>query len=292
MPNRFAIFCADPLDPRSIDPQFADEAQPARDAGFTVVRLDHDELDRRIDASAALRKTRLEGAGDAVYRGWMMSVGAYEALHETLLAKGVTLLTSPHEYAACHYTPGSYQHLAEWMPKTVWLPASKLDDKSAIEDVLAAFGNAPVILKDWVKSQASGYWSEACFIADAADAEGVNNTVARFRELQGESLVGGLVFKEYRPLLPIGSPAHEYRAFIVKGSSVGCWPRSEQAKQLGPPPRDLLDRVAGHVPSPFASADFGRDETGRWWLLEVGDGQVSGLPDPRAASRIFRALAS
>ena len=36
---------------------------------------------------------------------------------------------------------------------------------------------------------------------------------------------------------------------------------------------------------------FGRDEEGRWWLLEVGDGQVSGLPAAEAAAPLFAALA-
>jgi len=52
-----------------------------------------------------------------------------------------------------------------------------------------------------------------------------------------------------------------------------------------------MAQVAVKVPSPFASADFGVDQSGRWWLLEVGDGQVSGLPGPEAASPVFAALA-
>ena len=45
------------------------------------------------------------------------------------------------------------------------------------------------------------------------------------------------------------------------------------------------------IPSPFASADFALNADGKWWLLEVGDGQVSGLPDPKAAGAVFAALA-
>lgn len=287
----YAIFCADPLDPRAIEPEFATEAGPARDAGFTPVRLDHDELDRRIDPAEALRRTRLTEPGKAVYRGWMLSEAAYRGLFDALAARGVDLLTTPAQYAACHHAPGSYAQLAEWMPKTVWVDLAELDDPAAIGAALAGFGSAPVIVKDWVKSQASGYWSEACYIADASDTQAADRVIARFRELQGESLTGGLVFKAYVPLLPVGSPAHEYRGFAVKGRAIGCWPRSEQAREFGAPPGELLDRIAAAIPSPFASMDFGLDGDGRWWLLEIGDGQVSGLPAPEAAHAIFAALA-
>jgi len=292
MPTPFAIFCADPLDPRAVEPAFADEAQAARDAGFSVVRIDHDELDHRIDPIAALRQSRFDGAGTAVYRGWMMSIEAYQALYEALRARSILLATSPREYAACHHAPGSYPALAEWMPKTVWIKQDRIESGEAIGAAVEPFGHSSLILKDWVKSQASGYWEEACFIADAADSGSVHRTIARFRELQGDSLVGGLVFKQYIPLLPVGAPAHEYRAFIVDGRLVGCWPRSEAANVLGPPPAGWLGRIAAQVPSSFASADFGRDEVGRWWLLEVGTGQVSGLPVATAAVPLFQALAS
>lgn len=291
MPAPFVIFCADAIDPRSVETDFADEVEPARAAGFSTVRLDHDELDRRVNPDGALRKTRFDEVGAAVYRGWMISTAGYGSLFHALATRGISLLTSPEEYAACHHAPGSYNALAEWMPKTAWLPINDLDNEGLRRDLLAQFGSSPVIIKDWVKSQASGYWAEACFISDASDEEEVDRVVSRFRALQAESLVGGVVFKAYIPLLPLGSPAYEYRAFIVKGRTVGCWPRSQAAIQLGAPPSELLSKIAEKVPSPFASADFSLDAEGRWWLLEVGDGQVSGLPTPDAASPIFAALA-
>jgi hypothetical protein len=116
--------------------------------------------------------------------------------------------------------------------------------------------------------------------------------ISRFRELQGESLAGGLVFKSYVPLVPAGGRAFEYRAFIVAARVAGCWPRSEPAREIASPAASLLADVAAKVPSPFASADFGCDQDGRWWLLEAGDGQVSGLPTLDAAPPVFAALAA
>jgi len=292
MPAPYAVFCTDPLDPRAVDPAFLAEADAARAAGFTVVRIDHDELDQRIDAHAAIRSARFDGEGSAVYRGWMLSEKAYQALFEALQNRGVNLETSPTEYAACHHAPGSYEALARWTPKTTWLPIAEIDDAEAARRALSGFGSSPVIVKDWVKSQASGYWAEACFIPDASNDAEASRVISRFKELQGDSLAGGLVFKAYVPLVPVGSPAFECRAFIVGGRVVGCWPRSEQAGEIGLPLMSLLEQIAVKVPSPFATADFGRGANGEWWLLEVGDGQVSGLPgSEEAAPALFEALA-
>ncbi len=285
-----AIFCADPLDPRMVEPDFAVEREAAREAGFAAILINHDELDQRIDPVAALKKSRVAEPARAVYRGWMLRSEAYAALYDALRARHVELLTKPGEYAACHHAPESYPALAPWMAKTVSVPAARIDDPAALRAALAEFGTSPVILKDWVKSQASGYWKEACFIANAADEGAAARVIARFRELQGESLTGGLVFKAWLPLEPGEGAAFEYRAFCVGGRCIGCWPRSEAAARLPPPPGELLTDVAARIPSPFASADFARDRDGGWWLLEVGDGQVSGLPNAEAAGVLFAAL--
>jgi ATP-grasp domain, R2K clade family 3 len=215
----------------------------------------------------------------------------YAGLFNALLEQGVRLVTSPEEYAACHPASGSYALLKNWMAPMTWVPLPAIDDQVEVHACLAPFGSSAVILKDFVKSQVAGYWSQACYISDASDQDDAGRVVGRFRELQGNGLVGGVVFKAYIPLQPTGAPAYEYRAFFVDGRVVGCWPRSDLARELGPPPAELMAQVAVKVPSPFASADFGVDQSGRWWLLEVGDGQVSGLPEPEAASPVFAALA-
>jgi hypothetical protein len=291
MPAPYAIFCANPLDPRSVEPDFCLEFAGARKAGFSPILINHDELDRRVIPGDALRRTQIDEPGVGVYRGWMLRSEAYAGLFDALLVRGVRLLTSPEEYAACHHAPGSYAFLMNWMARMTWVPLPAIGDQGKVRASLAPFGSSAVILKDFVKSQAAGYWSEACYISDASDQDRVGRVVGRFRELQGESLVGGLVFKAYIPLQPAGAPAYEYRAFFVGRRVVGCWPRSDLARELGAPPAELMAQVAVKVPSPFASADFGVDQSGRWWLLEVGDGQVSGLPGPEAASPLFAALA-
>jgi hypothetical protein len=292
LPIRYAIFCADPLNPRSAEPDFAVEVAAAREAGFAPILLDHDALDHRVDAAEALRKARIAEPGRAIYRGWMLRSEAYRALYDALLARGVQLITEPEAYNACHHAPGSYAALQEFTPNTAWVTEDKLGDNAAIHAALRSFGTSAVIIKDWVKSQAAGYWSEACFIPNAADIDQASRVIERFAKIQGASLVGGIVFKAYVPLRPEGKPADEHRAFIVGGRVVGCWPRTDAAGCHAGPPQELLTQVASKVPSPFASADFGVDNAEQWWLLEVGDGQVSGLPSEGVAASLFQAIAA
>lgn len=292
MINRHAIFCKHPLEPRSVEPDFECERRAAEGAGFEIALIDHDALDHRIDVDEALRSARFTEPGVAVYRGWMLRAEAYAALHAGLADRGVRLLTEPAAYTACHHAPGSYERLRDFMPPAVWVDAAKLDDPASISAALSRFGDGGVIIKDWVKSQAAGYWREACYIPCASDLPQARGVIARFRELQAESLVGGIIFKTYVPLLPVGQPAYETRAFFVAGRVVGCWPRSTVAdRHSATPPPDLLQRVAASVPSPFVSADFAIDIHEKWWLLEVGDGQVSGLPEAAAAEPLFHELA-
>ena len=287
----YAAFCADPLNPRKVEPDYELEASCARDVGFDVIVIDHDELDQRTNPKAALKPARISESGSIVYRGWMLRSNAYTQLHNALLDRQLQPLVSAKNYEACHHAPNSIEALKSFTPQTKFVVIDDLDNKYKISDTLSSFVEGGVVIKDWVKSQASGYWHEACYIPDIQDRANAEKVINRFRELQAESLVGGIVFKRYVPLLPIGSPAHEYRAFVVRGSVVGCWPRSVEASRIGRPPQDLLDQIALCLESPFASMDLSIDENGKWWLLEVGDGQVSSLPAPEAASELFEALA-
>lgn len=287
----YVAFPADPLNPRKVEPDYEFEAACARDVGFNVVVIDHDELDHRIDPKAALRSARISESGSFVYRGWMLRSNAYAQLHDALLCKNLQPYVSVKQYEAGHHAPNSIDALTAFTPTTKFVRIEELDNGSEISNALSSFSEGGVVIKDWVKSQASGYWDEACYIPDVQDTAKAKEVIHRFRELQADSLVGGIVFKRYIPLLPVGAPAYEYRAFVVAGRVVGCWPRLAEANQIGSPPQELLEQIASCIESPFVSMDLSIDENGKWWLLEIGDGQVSGLPTPQAASPLFDALA-
>jgi hypothetical protein len=140
-----------------------------------------------------------------------------------------------------------------------------------------------------VKSQAAGYWSEACFIPDVSRLDDAMRVVSRFLELQGDSLAGSLVFREYLPLAPEGDHVREWRAFVLDNEPLGCWPRFP-AVDASPPPDELVSAVANAIPARFATADFAQTQSGRWLVIEVGEGQVSSIPESASVPDIFRSL--
>src|SRR5204863_5332052 len=105
-------------------------------------------------------------------------------------------------------------------PRSVWLPGTGKFDMDRVMELLRTFGDSPLVLKDYVKSQKHA-WEEACYIPSASDRQAVERVVTRFLELQGPDLVGGLVFREFAAFEPVGSHSRsgmpltlEYRLFF------------------------------------------------------------------------------
>jgi len=284
----YIIHCSDPIEPAAPDSAFATEAAIASQHGLSSLLIDHDAL-LAGDIKRACKRIRADEPGAAIYRGWMMPAAAYTRLHEALDARGITLMTTPAAYAIGHHLPEAHRHLAQWMPEMRTIPLADIDQPAALTSALAVFQSQAVTVKDWVKSQASGYWTEACFIPDASATEAAQHIVNRFRALQGDDLTGGLVFRRYEVLAMIDDEPVEWRCFCLNGVVIGCWPRF-RGEACDPPPPDLLASVAATLPSPFFTADFALGQDGRWWLMETGDGQVSGFPQG-AAEAVLQALA-
>jgi hypothetical protein len=219
----------------------------------------------------------------------MLRVEDYAPLYDALIRKGVHLINSPEQYRSCHWAPLGYPSVSRWSARAAWLDAERIGDDRALRVALARFGEGPVVVKDWVKSQAAGYWREACFIPSAADLLAVRRVIGRFVELQGESLVGGLFFRAWHDLARAEGQTEEWRAFSFEGRPIGCWPRFVAPAAERPPP-DLVGAVCAALPSRFATADFARLTAGGWLLVEVGDGQVSELPAAADPSAFLSAL--
>ena len=164
-------------------------------------------------------------------------------------------------------------------------------------EALAPFGDAPVVVKDFVKSR-KHEWAEACFIPSAADREAVERVVGRFLELQGEDLAEGLVFREYVEFEPVGVHprsgmplTEEYRIFWLDGVPVFWSPYWDEGDYRGSePPIERFAGVAAAVRSRFFTMDVARRRDGDWMIVELGDGQVSGLPRESDADRFYAAL--
>jgi hypothetical protein len=122
--------------------------------------------------------------------------------------------------------------------------------------------------------------------------------VATFVERQGEHLTGGVVVRQYVPLQRVGTHprsgmplSREHRVFVLDGEPLivaRYWSDAEHADDV---PFHAFREVMKAVESRFFTMDLALGEDGRWWVLELGDGQVAGLLDTIEPRAFYYALA-
>ncbi len=286
------VFCNDDLTPRAVDSCYEKESVAASNAGLHFELVDFSAV-RKGDANSAVRLVKMASELEAaIYRGWMLTPSEYELMYDALVLRNIRLINSPKEYSRCHWLPNSYSAIEGHTPRTVWMQTpSTLWDMGSVTELLTQFGTAPVIVKDYVKSR-KHEWNEACFIPNASDGETVRRIVSRFIELQDDDLQGGLVFREFVEFEPIGVHPKsgmpltlEFRLFVLDGSVIAEYPYWDGQDDSELPSVKHLENVLGEVESHFFTCDVARTKDGSWMIVELGDAQVSGLPercDPRA----------
>ena len=293
------LFCSDPLDKRQADSAYAAEASAAKEAGFDIGLVNFEALVYENDARQAVRAiTAAPTPEQALYRGWMLTGDQYGSLYEALLARNVVLINDPAQYLFAHSLPENYAVIAPLTPQTVWL-AWDGDAFSKLPTLLRPFGSGPLILKDYVKSR-KHEWHEACFIPSASDMEAVNRVVTTFVRRQGDDLNGGLVFREFVPYQPLaehpqsGMPlTKEFRVFFLDAAPVFVtpyWDEGDYAAET--PPLESFLEIARQVQSRFFTMDVAQRIDGEWMIVELGDGQVAGLPERADLGEFYAALST
>ncbi|WP_375770476.1 ATP-grasp domain-containing protein [Archangium gephyra] len=267
---------------------FDTEAEAAEALGIETFQLDlHALLEGNTDRALAAIPER--GHLRLLYRGWMLTGEEYEALDEALGELGHELLTTPAEYAAAHYLPNWYPRLKGYTARSVWT-----EGPDALEAWHAAqeLGSPPWLVKDHVKS-AKERWAEACFVPEGATREDFERICAALLEERGDRFERGFVVRRFLPFKVRGrtpsGPAHlEFRLFFGRGRLLAA--ESYDDFDVDVPDFTAFERLARKVDARFFTMDVAMLEDGRWVVVEVNDGGVSGLPasiDPR---ELFAAL--
>lgn len=293
------IFPRDPFSAREPDPSYAGEAQAADQLGIPYKLINFEALVDEQDALRAVRQAPAQsGPVIAVYRGWMLRTEQYAALCGALADRGFTLINAPDGYALTHHLPNWYSLLADWTPKSIWLHVDDALNPATLAEALATFGDGPLIVKDYVKSQ-KHRWEEACFIPDASALAQVERVARRFLELQGPDLNGGLVFRQFEAFQPLtqhrqsGMPlTREYRLFILDGEpilSTPYWEQGDYDDAVTVPLDQIRDAVA-IINCRFFTVDVARRGDGVWRIVELGDGQVAGLPERADPLTFYEAI--
>lgn len=290
------IFCDNIINGK-VDPDFEEEYKSAIELGFAVGLISFEALNDSAITKSISRIKEQEQLKPAIYRGWMIRPDKYELLYQALLKKNVKLINAPDEYTTCHYLPSSYQFIKDLTPATSWIEINGTVDFEKVFELTDRFKDDPIIVKDYVKSQKHN-WKEACFIPKASDRDSVKKIVSRFVDLQGDGLNVGLVFRKFEELeflvnhskskMPL---TKEFRLFFLNRQVIqvlSYWDEGDYGDTR--PALRIFEEIGKKVTSNFFTMDIATKRNGDWVIIELGDGQVSGLPDHASKDDFYRAI--
>lgn len=297
-PQTFILFCESPFDKNKVDEDYVDQALAAHANGFGILLFNYDDLtseDRFSEATKQIQ--RLEQMANVIYRGWMLTPKQYFVLYNDLLSKNFKLVNTPAEYQNCHYLPDSLRFIEKRTPRTVF---EKFDHENSMNILLEKakiFGHNPVILKDYVKSEKHD-WETACFVPDASNSVKLKASIAKLLELRGNYLNEGIVIREFIALNDLtfhsksGMPlTEEYRLFFYNKKLIDIYDYWEEGVyELSKPDTSEFEEIAQQIESNFFSMDIARQKNGELIIIELGDGQVAGLPDKTDRDEFYKQL--
>jgi len=280
------IYCDSVFDNKVVEPDYEEERNSAKKNGFNISIISFEELNENNISKALRFVTESNEIEIGIYRGWMLNTEVYENLYNALLKKNIRLINSPTEYKHCHFLPESYEKIKTYTPKSNWTVKTDKINSELINSLTNDFGQTSIIVKDYVKSEKHN-WKDACFIPNAADKKNVNKIVGKFLELRGEYLNIGLVFRQFEELefltehskssMPL---TKEFRIFFSDKKIVSVfdyWDEGEYGDSK--PELNKFIEVAQNIESNFFTMDVAKKKDGDWIIMELGDGQVAGLPD-------------
>ncbi|MBI1306950.1 MAG: hypothetical protein GC181_10140 [Bacteroidetes bacterium] len=294
----YILFCESPLDTNQVDEDFADQYFSAKENGFETLLFNFEELISSDGCSSATKKLKPKDyVVDTIYRGWMLTPNQYSILYNQLLTKNYKLINTSEEYQNCHYLPDSLKFIENRTPKTVY---EKIDHENSIDRLLEKckiFGQNPVAIKDYVKSEKHD-WETACYVPNASDTDILKSSISKLVELRGNHLNEGIVVREFVQLNDLtihsksGMPlTEEYRLFFCNKKLIGIYEYWEEGEySLRKPDTSEFEEIAQRVESNFFSMDIARQKNGEFIIIELGDGQVAGLPDKTNRNEFYREL--
>jgi ATP-grasp domain, R2K clade family 3 len=189
----------------------------------------------------------------AIYRGWMLSANDYLQLINAMRSTGVEMWISPDEYLATHHLPNWYPLISDLTPETHFL---NVDED--LESELHRLGWSRFFIKDHVKSLKTSIGS---IISHPSE---ISIVVAEMKKFRG-TIEGGICVRKIEDFII----ETEQRYFVING-------RSFAAKSDAKVP-DIVKDCARRIKSKFFAVDTIERRDGCLRIVEIGDGQVSGL---------------
>jgi hypothetical protein len=283
------IFCNNPFKPNEADEAFFEEYKNAKNNDFEVLLYNFEEKSLKIKANDKLETV--------IYRGWMINPTEYNNMYNVLLSKNYMLINNPTEYQNCHYLPDSLKFIENYTPKTIF---QKIENKDSIKKLLEnvkIFNGKAVIVKDYVKSE-KHYWNTACYVENSNNIDKLIKTINNLIELRDNNFNEGIVIREYVELNNMAKHSkssmplsEEYRLFFYKNELLCIYNYWEEGVyNMEKPNVDKFKNIGKIIKSNFFTMDIAKDKNGKYIIIELGDGQVSGIPEREDKNIIYKKI--
>ena len=266
-----------------VEPDYKFEKEIAEELGFDIYNVNFDDFVNGSKLKVSYGGPKTDTVVTAIYRGWMLTLEQYTRFYNELLKYNIKLINTPTEYRNTHYYPYSANILSKVAPKTIWFPKGQEIDWKIVRKTF----NGKFIVKDYVKS-VKGFDFPDYLEVSMTDEE-LDKYVSKFIDYRGHLYQGGIVFKEYIELAKSRNKTHEFRAFYDGQQRLCVYNNSDNKEDFLP---DNITKlyILSHLNSNFYTVDTARLTDGSYMVIEIGDGQVSGLPSEKEARMLYEKL--
>jgi hypothetical protein len=249
MPRFRFLFPSDYFQPKQIDVAYAQQLDCLKATGLptSVICLEN------LRAGTAQIYPVPAPSETVIYRGWMLAPREYLLLVETVELAGAQMWIAPAEYLATHYLPNWYPLISDLTPET-----HCFDADGNLERDLTTLGWDSFFIKDYVKSLKTSIGS---IIHHPSE---IHTVVAEMHKFRG-TIEGGICVRPLEDFLP----ETEQRYLAIDHRVFAATP------DLVIP--EIVRECAGRINSKFFLVDAIERRDGCHRIVEVGDGQVSGL---------------
>jgi hypothetical protein len=243
------IFPSDYFNPKQVDAAYLEELACLRAIGLETSVVSIESL-----PSGTAKIFPMPVAGSKlVYRGWMLTPDEYALLVSAVGAVGAQMWISGDEYRSNHYLPNWYPLISDLTPETHFF---KVDDD--LEGGLNELGWEQFFIKDYVKSLKTSVGS---IINTPAE---ISTVIAEMQKFRG-TIEGGICVRRVEDFIP----ETERRYFAIDGR---CFAPSVDEEIPA-----IVDECVRRIDRQFCSIDVIDCQDGSKRIVEIGDGQVSGL---------------
>lgn len=294
------IIPSEPFNNKNPEPMFEAEYNSAKKFG-NVFLLDFEEF---VEGNLLKKfpKANVENK-EIYYHGWMMDINQYKNFYTTLGNKGYRLTNNPTQYAGFHYFDGWYSSIEGLTPQSIMIDSDELHTILKATLQFQNKCNSDILIKDAVKSLKHD-WFTACFIGYNDTLLAYEKVIENFLKIKKEhnDLKLPVVIRKFEKLVSIGKHpksgmpiSYEYRTYIHNGKimfQTPYWDLDYKADQA--PPKEfiqtLIDKITFNCSSELFTIDTALKQDGTWTCIEVGDGQVSALPNNADKDEFFAKL--